>query len=291
MYTNSNFIMLPKIDFAFKLIFGDEKNKDILVNFLISVLKLPESEFKGIEIVNTELPKEFEENKKGILDIRIKTPDGKNIDIEIQLAKTKHMPERSLFYWSKMYASQIKSGDYYKKLKKCIMINIIDYEFIPYDEIHTKFHIFEDNLKFKLTDVLELHFLELVKINKYKKIKKADDNIIDWMEFLNADTKEAMDVLAKKNEHISKAYKILKKASLDEKTRLAYESREAALLDERSKIFDAKEDGRKYGRNEMALTIATNLLDILDDETIASKTGIKIDEVRKLRLSKKSNTE
>jgi 3-deoxy-D-manno-octulosonic acid (KDO) 8-phosphate synthase len=71
--------------------------------------------------------------------------------------------------------------------------------------------------------------------------------------------------------------KSISKNSFDEKNRLSYESREATLLDERSRIFDAIE--------ETALTIATNLLDILDDKTIASKTGIDIDEVKKLRLS------
>jgi predicted transposase/invertase (TIGR01784 family) len=114
---NNDFIMLPKVDFAFKLIFGDENNKDILINFLSIILDLPEDKFLGIELVNTELPKEFEEDKKGILDVRVKTADEKHIDIEIQLAKTRYMAERSLFYWSKMYTSQIKSGDYYKKLK------------------------------------------------------------------------------------------------------------------------------------------------------------------------------
>jgi hypothetical protein len=82
---------------------------------------------------------------------------------------------------------------------------------------------------------------------------------------------------------LSKENKSISKNSIYEKNRLAYESREAALLDECSRIFDAME--------ETVLTIATNLLDILDDETIASKTGIEIDEVRKLRLSNKSNTE
>jgi hypothetical protein len=58
---------------------------------------------------------------------------------------------------------------------------------------------------------------------------------------------------------------VLKKASLDEKKRLAYEAREAALMDEHSRINEARED--------TALTIAKNLLDVLDDETISIKTG------------------
>ena len=54
-------IMSPKIDFVFKLIFGDEKNKEILIAFLSDVLRLPKKEFKNIELLNTELIKEFKD--------------------------------------------------------------------------------------------------------------------------------------------------------------------------------------------------------------------------------------
>ncbi|WP_461205399.1 PD-(D/E)XK nuclease family transposase [Clostridium sp. DL1XJH146] len=70
---NDDFIMSPKVDFVFKLIFGDEKNKDVLIAFLSAVLKLHKEEFKGIELLNTELLREFKEDKKGILDVRVKT--------------------------------------------------------------------------------------------------------------------------------------------------------------------------------------------------------------------------
>ncbi|WP_279289811.1 PD-(D/E)XK nuclease family transposase [Clostridium intestinale] len=51
--------MAPKNDFVFKLIFGDEKNKDILIDFLNSILKTPQSELEDIELINTELLREF----------------------------------------------------------------------------------------------------------------------------------------------------------------------------------------------------------------------------------------
>lgn len=124
-------LMLPKIDFAFKLIFGDEKHKDITIAFLAAVLDVPKEELADLEIINTELFREFKEDKKGILDVRLKTRDGRQINIEIQILMTIFMPERTLFYWSKMYASQIRSGDSYEKLKKCITINIVDFDCTP----------------------------------------------------------------------------------------------------------------------------------------------------------------
>jgi len=82
---NDGFIMSPKNDFVFKLIFGDEKNKDILIHFLNSILKTPQSELEDIELINTELLREFAEDRKGILDVRARTKSGEQIDIEIQV--------------------------------------------------------------------------------------------------------------------------------------------------------------------------------------------------------------
>ncbi|MBZ4663573.1 MAG: hypothetical protein JG776_1288 [Caloramator sp.] len=108
----------------FKYIFGDVKHKRALISFLNAALKIPKEELEGLEILNPELSKDYKEDKKGILDVRVKTKDGKEIDIEVQILQSKFMPERTLFYWGKMYTQQIESGQDYTKLKKCITINI-----------------------------------------------------------------------------------------------------------------------------------------------------------------------
>jgi len=46
---------------------------------------VPAEEFEGIEIINSELLREFAEDRKGILDVRVKTKREKQIDIEIQI--------------------------------------------------------------------------------------------------------------------------------------------------------------------------------------------------------------
>jgi predicted transposase/invertase (TIGR01784 family) len=292
----NGFIMSPKVDFAFQLIFGDEKNKDILIDFLSSVLDLPKSEFDSIEFINKELLREFEEDKKCILDVRVKTSDGKQVNIEIQLMQTRHMPERTLFYWSKMYTGQIKSGDKYKKLKKCITINIVNYEFIPIEKIHTKFHLLEDSKNYKLTDVIEVHFLELPKLRKLNEFEDNDAAFIDWLEFINADTKGVMEVLAEKNENIDRAYKIIQAASLDEGKRLAYEARQMAIMDEATRIEEAKEEGKAEGKlegkAEGKLETAIEMLRLGADIKLVSKgTKIPIEELEKITMQTKDNKE
>lgn len=51
--TDDGFLMSPKVDFVFKLIFGDTKNKDLLIAFLSAVLGVPAKEFERIEIINS----------------------------------------------------------------------------------------------------------------------------------------------------------------------------------------------------------------------------------------------
>ncbi|MEQ8156579.1 MAG: Rpn family recombination-promoting nuclease/putative transposase [Clostridiaceae bacterium] len=257
---DEDFIMSPKIDFAFKLIFGDEKNKDVLIAFLSAALKLPKEEFHGIKLLNTELFKEFKEDRKGILDIRVETVEGKQIDIEIQILPTRFMPERTLFYWSKMYNSQIVSGDTYDRLKKCITINIVDFECVPVEKIHTIYHITEDETGYKLTDILEVHFLELPKLDKLRVIEETADPVIDWLQFIDSDSKEGMEMLAKKNENIKSAYHILQKISKNKEARMAYEARQAEIMDQLTREKTAKEEGRAEGIAEGKTEVVIKLL-------------------------------
>lgn len=122
---DDNFLMKPKNDYVFKKIFGDENNKDILIDFLKAVLK---EEIKDLQILNSELPKANISDKQSILDIRATIDNGSNIDIEIQVARTIYMPQRSLYYWSKIYCEQLEISEKYSKLKKTICINILDFD-------------------------------------------------------------------------------------------------------------------------------------------------------------------
>ncbi|MBC8061306.1 MAG: PD-(D/E)XK nuclease family transposase [Clostridiaceae bacterium] len=271
-----NFLMSPKNDFAFKMVFGDERNKDILISFLNSVLR---DKIEDVELLNTELKKEYLEDKHGILDVRAITDKGVNIDIEIQLLKTRYMPERSLYYWSKMYIEQLQSGDKFSKLKKTITINILDFESLPIEKFHSSFHIVEDETGIKLTDVMEVHFLEMPKLYENKKLDENDD-LTQWMMFLESRSKEVLEMLSERNIEIKKAYNILQVMSKDKDARALYLAREMAIHDEATRIEEAEERGKK----ESSINIAKNLINIgLDEEAIVNATGLTIEEVAKLK--------
>ena len=197
------------------------------------------------------------------------------------------MAERTLFYWSKMYNGQIKSGDTYDRLKKCITINIVDFKCLPTQKVHSSFHIVEDETKEKLTDVLEIHYLELPKLFESNIRKDENEDIIQWMMFLETKNREGFEMLAEKNEKIKKAYSILEVISKDDIKRAAYEAREAELHDQVTRLKSAREEGikegKKEGRKEEKIDNAKNLILLgVDVETVAKGVGLPIEEIRKL---------
>jgi len=71
------------------------------------------------------------------------------------------MIKRTLYYWAKIYTSELKKGFGYHKLRPTITINI--FNLFKTDAYHTSFHLYEDDEKFRIDDVLEIHFMEMNK--------------------------------------------------------------------------------------------------------------------------------
>ncbi len=71
--------------------------------------------------------------------------------------------------------------------------------------------------------------------------------------------------------------------SLNETERELYEMREKALRDRINALDSAKLEGKLEGRLEEKKEIARKLLDVLDNDTIATKTGLSKEEVQDLR--------
>ena len=238
------FLMKPKIDFAFKEIMTDEKAR---TGFLAAVLKINPEDIKETQILNTNLRKEHEDDKQGILDVRLLLNNDSEIDIEIQLSQIKVWAERSLFYLAKMYTDQIAPGQSYKVFKKCINISILDFELFPDEiEFYSCFHIREDTRGFVYTDKMAFHLIELPKLPK--ELKEDSSDIELWAKFINAERKEEFDMLAQKNPYIESAYERLQVISQDRQKRLEYEAREKAILDHNQMMIEAEERGEERGR-------------------------------------------
>ena len=242
----AEFLMKPRVDYAFKEIMMDEK---VRIGFLSAMLKLNPKEIKETQMLNTNLRKQSEKEKLGILDVRILMNNNTEIDIEIQLAAMNIWADRALFYLSKMYTEQINAGEDYTVFKQCVSISILDFKLFEYDpEFYSCFHIREDSRHFLYTDKMEFHVLELPKLPK--ELREDSSDIELWGKFIRAERKEEFDMLAEKNAYIGSAYKHLQIISQDEEKRLEYEAREKAIRDYNQIMLEAKQMGREEGREE-----------------------------------------
>ena len=143
--------------------------------------------------------------------------NGTICNIEIQLADNKDTAERFLYYWSKIYSGQLVKGEEYKKL----------------------------------TDVLELYILEIPKARKILE-KDLDNELAQWMAFLDDPNKEEVSKIMEDNQEIKKAMNELEEMSEDEELRRLAELREKAIRDEQNGLRHAKEEGIKEGIIEIA---------------------------------------
>ena len=276
----TDFLMKPKIDFAFKEIMMDEQAR---IGFLSAILKLNPSDIRNTQILNTNLRKLHDDEKQGILDVRILMNDNTEIDIEIQLSILNVWADRALFYLAKMYTEQINSGEDYTIFKKCVSISILDFElFKDTPEFYSCFHIREDTCHAIYTDKMEFHVLELPKLPK--ELREDSNDIELWGKFISAERKEEFDVLAEKNTYIDSAYQHLQLISQDKQKRMEYEAREKAVRDYNQGLLEAREAGKIEGREETTICIAKNLLSSgFSVDMIAKTTGLSVEQIKTLK--------
>ena len=241
-----DFIMKPKVDMAFKEIMMDEKAR---IGFLSAMLNIRPEDIKETRILNANLRKGHEDEKQGILDVRILMNDAVEINVEIQLTRLKVWANRALFYLAKMYADQIAPKQNYGVFKKCVSISILDFKLFPEEEdFYSCFHIREDTRNFIYTDKMEFHVLELPKLPE--ELKEDCSNIELWAKFINAERKEEFDMLAQKDPYIKSAYEQLQVVSQDKEKRLEYEARQKAIWDYNQMVLEAEERGEERGRKQ-----------------------------------------
>jgi predicted transposase/invertase (TIGR01784 family) len=256
-------ILSPKVDFVFKKIFGNEKHPRILISFLNAVIK-PTDLIKSVEIKNTDIEKEYIEDKYSRLDIKAVTENKEHINIEIQVKNEYNMIKRSLYYWSKMYEGQLTKGQDYDTLSRTICINILDFKYLKSENFHNCYRLKEKDTNEELTDVLELHFIEIPKLRRLENTEDVSDMLEAWITFIERPTSEIVDKLEMSLDEIKEAKEELIRLSGNDKERERYQKRFESLLEQNSLIANAErkgmEKGIQQGIKEGVLKIAQNLI-------------------------------
>ena len=293
----------PRVDIAFKKIFGVEENKDLLISLINSIVS-ESDQVTDLTLLNPYNPKNFRTDKLSILDIKAQGATGKKFNIEIQITDEADYDKRALYYWAKLYTEQLKSGEDYSKLSKAIGIHILNFTSIPkVEKYHNVFHITEKESNLSYFKDLELHTIELKKFSDNSDEELTDivakiKNTLDvWVTFLTRNDLLNLDNLPKElnNAKLKKAINVLEVMNFSEQERSAYEDHLKWLRIEANTIKNYEERGEARGREEgrveglkegekaKAIEIAKNLLSMnLDVEVIIKATGLNKKEIESI---------
>ena len=282
----------PKVDLAFKKIFGVEENKDLLIALINSIVS-KEDQVEDLTLLNPYNPQNFVHDKLSILDIKAKGADGHLFNIEIQLADESNYEHRALYYWGKVYTEQLKSGQNYSKLQKTIGIHILNFVTVPESEdYHNIFHIVEKKKGLRFFKNFEIHTIELKKFSDDREedlnelVKKIKSSIDMWMAFLTRNDLLDQSKLPKSlsNEKLKKALNVLDIINFSEAERDLYEGRLKWIRMEENAMQKRFEDGLEQGLEKGIEKTAINMLkQDLDLQIIAAVTGLSLEQITQLK--------
>lgn len=278
-----------RIDFAFKQLFGTSGSEEILITFLNAMLKNSlESPIQSLQFEDPHLHREHEEDKLSILDVSATLDTGTRINIEIQMNNHHDILKRSLYYWSRLYASQLKKGKPYSTLHKTITINLLNFSmFKEYEDFHTTGKLWNIQQQQLLSDDIEIHIVEIPKLLQQwreEKVNPWEDSFVRWLLLLPANEDEhlthTLEAIAMNQDPIlQKAMDKWEHMSQDASFRKEYEAREKALMDEAAGIAHALNKGIQQGKRQMILGMHRLQIPI---ETIAQASELTIEEVQKI---------
>ena len=275
-------------DDVFKLVFGQESSKDVMIEFLNQVID--DRTIVDLEFMDKEMKSMDREKKDSVYDMFCKTDDGSRIVVEVQRRKQASYVERTIYYSTFQVRNQVDAGRADYAFCPVYVINILDFnidENKGNPEVKTVYRLYEEKTHTLLTDKLTFIFLEL---NKFKKgLEELDGDILEGMYFClknMAMLDGCPEVLT--HEVFKKMFDISELLNMDEDTRSKVLIKMTTERDLRNQMAYAKkeaiEEGRAEGRaeglKEKSIEIARKLLAAgYPEDEVLELTGVGVDEL------------
>jgi predicted transposase/invertase (TIGR01784 family) len=228
-----------KVDYAFKKIFGSEANAPVLIDLLNAVLRrLADERIVSVELGNPFNDKGTAKDKVSVVDVKARDQLGRLYNIEMQMCATPEYPERVLYYWAKIYGSQLGESDDYDKLKATISISFLnDVVFPEVADFHLDFRLrSSQHPSLVLSDLQWMHLVELPKFRKVA--EELADAFDGWCYFLKnaADLDSAELPAGLQTPAVRKAMEVLNVISNTDVERERYEAAVRWERDHRSYV-------------------------------------------------------
>jgi len=271
----------PFTDFGFKKLFGEECNKDLLLDFLNELLHKKEGKIVSLSYLKSEQLGRSEEDRKAIFDLHCENEKGEKFIVEMQKTKQNFFKDRSLYYSTFPIVEQAVSGDWNYELKAVYTVAILDFVFEE-DKKDTEKYRYD----VMLTDIdthkifynkLTFTYLEMPKFNK--KIEELETRFEKWMYVLK--NLKRLDRLPDKlrEKIFEKMFSVAEIAKLSQEEYKQYIVSLNAYRDIKNSLDTARDEGKA----EKTIEIAKNLKkDNLPIELIVKYTNLTIEEIEKI---------
>ena len=281
-----------KNDIIFKAFFSRKGNEIFLIDFLEALLNIKIKEIKIKEEVNIE--QLAAEEKGGRLDLQAKLNDGVIVNIELQMRNYFNIEERTTLYSSKVISRETERGSSYNNINKVIMINILGYNLLEFNEyISDTVIVLNKHRDYEMLKGIKWYFIELPKFRKQN--PDLNKKINQWLVFLDDSDQEAVKMAERKNNTLKKARKEIDYLTGDDAVRRLADLREKWEMDyvtgiecaEKRGIAKGLEKGINKGKNEgkkqKQIEIAQNLLKMgMKISEISEATGLTIEEIEQI---------
>jgi predicted transposase/invertase (TIGR01784 family) len=228
----------PSLDVVFKAIFV--QNPDLLEDFLSLVL---ETKINHMQILNGEISPTGYDEKFARLDILIKTDNGEKINVELQNSNEGNFRDRSVYYCSKLFSGDLKSGKNYSELAKTICINILQFPLFKGDNYRsTVFPIVKETGEI-VTENFEIIYFETPKLpEEYR------NHCEQWLKFFTVKTEEALTYMENTDYNpIAKAASVVRHMNADDRMRELARIREDRYVNEQLALGEAIQKGIAQG--------------------------------------------
>ena len=169
-------------DEVFKLVFGRESTKDVMIEFLNQVI--PDRKIADLDFLDKEMHPVERDLKGSVYDMFCRTDDGSRIIVEVQRRKQPFYPERAIYYSTFQIQRQVEAGAEYYDFLPVYVVNILNFRMEGTREspdVKSVFRLYEENTHHLLTDRVTFIFLELDKFQKT--LEELDGNILEGMYF------------------------------------------------------------------------------------------------------------
>ena len=288
-----------KNDIIFKAFFSRKGNEIFLIDFLEALLNIKIESIKIKEEVNIEQLSVDE--KGGRLDLQAKLNDGIIVNIELQMKNNYDIEERTTLYSTKISSREAGRGTDYKNIDKIIMINILGYNLLEFEEyISETVIVLDKHRDYEMLKGIKWYFIELPKFRK--KNPDLNNKMDQWICFIDDSNKGAVKMAENNNEVLKKARKELDYLTGDDAVRRLAELRDKWEMDDFFIKKRAKEEGekvgekrgekrgKKIGEKKKQIEIAKKLLEMgMDISKVIEATGLEKEEIEKLANKIKKN--